>query len=126
MLPCSLGPTILHWLACLLGLLPIAFVIMAILHEGSNPIGIVRSTGGLFLFFPIGVFIGFLLAWRWELLGSIFSLVSLALFYVLHYIQWGKDPGGPAFLIFSLPAFLFLGAWIWRRLALRPIREISA
>jgi peptidoglycan/LPS O-acetylase OafA/YrhL len=119
------GPIILHWFACLLSLLPIIFVIGTIVHEGSNPIGIIRSTGGRFLFFPIGVLFGFLLAWRWELLGSLVSLVSLALFYALHYIQSGRGLGGPNFLIFSLPALLFLGAWMWRRMVSAPVERTA-
>jgi hypothetical protein len=125
-LPATLGQTILRWLARIFSLLPITFVIVTIVHEGSNPIGIIRSTGGLFLFFPIGVSVGFLRAWRWELIGSVVSLANMALFYVMHHVQRGRYPGGPWFLVFLLPAMLFLASWTWRRLARRPIREAIA
>lgn len=116
-----IGPIIVHWTARLLSVLPLAFVIIAIAHEGSNPIAIIRSTHGLFLFFPIGGLAGFLLAWRWELIGGMVSVGSLAMFYVLHYVQQGRVPAGANFLIFCSPAFLFLVAWMWRRLGRQPL-----
>jgi len=62
----------------------------------------------LLAFFPIGVVAGMLLAWWRELLGGCISVASLAIFYALLALRSGHIPASPWFLIFSLPAFVFL------------------
>jgi hypothetical protein len=61
-----------------------------------------------FHFFPVLVIIGFVIAWTKELIGSIISLLGLVAFYLFHYFSSGIYPKGSAFLIFTIPAFLFL------------------
>lgn len=60
------------------------------------------------LFFPIGLVVGFGIAWWKPLVGSIFSIVSLSIFYGWMYVASGGFPGGPYFALFALPAALFL------------------
>lgn len=67
-----------------------------------------------FLFFPVCVAAGFLVAWKWELAGSLLSIFGLAGFYLWHVVGAGKWPDGPWFLIFASPAFLFLLAHLLR------------
>lgn len=70
--------------------------------------------GGLSLvLFPAGVLVGELLAWRWEGLGSLLAVASLAVFYMLFGAwlsgDWLRDA---VIFLFSAPAFLFLMDWL--------------
>jgi hypothetical protein len=61
-----------------------------------------------FLFFPVGVVAGFVVAWRRELAGGLITVASLTLFY-LYLFAWGsRRPPGPYFLLFAAPGFLHL------------------
>ena len=63
---------------------------------------------GLF-FFPFGLAVGLLLGWKNELLGGIFTLLSLSGIYLIFGVALtGKLPGGPYFLLFATPGFMFL------------------
>ena len=61
-----------------------------------------------FLFFPIGIVIGMLVAWRWEILGGLTATICLLGFYVWHFVQTDKFPSGPYFLLFALPGLILL------------------
>ena len=65
-----------------------------------------------FLTFPVGIILGMLVGWCREKTGGLITLVSLAGFYVWHWLSADKLPSGPWFLIFSLPGLLFLVAGI--------------
>ena len=65
-----------------------------------------------FLFFPVGMMIGLLIAWRFEALGGSISLGSFVLFYLLNYAKAGSFPRGWAFFGFSIPGILFLLIWL--------------
>lgn len=60
------------------------------------------------LFFPGGVITGFLWSWKNERWGSIFSCLSLAVFYVYMYARGNTFPSGPYFLLLTFPALVFL------------------
>lgn len=63
-----------------------------------------------FLFFPVGVVVGLVVAWRRELVGSLITVGSLVLFY-LYMSAWGSlRPPGPYFLLFAAPGFLHLAS----------------
>jgi len=61
-----------------------------------------------FAFFPVGILVGMLLGWKWHWVGGLFSLISLVAFYAWHFVDSGRFPSGPWFLIFTLPAIMFL------------------
>lgn len=63
-----------------------------------------------FLFFPVGVVAGFVLAWRRELVGGMVSVGSLALFYVCLFAFAGRVPMTPWFLVFAAPGFLHIAS----------------
>ncbi|MCF7953873.1 MAG: hypothetical protein K9K78_07340 [Spirochaetales bacterium] len=44
---------------------------------------------------------GLLIGWRWELLGAVFCLDGLILFYLLNYLFSGEFPRGPWFMMLS-------------------------
>jgi len=59
-------------------------------------------------FFPGGVALGHVLAFRREGLGGMVSVGSLGAFYLWNLITRGGLPGGPFFVLFAFPGFLFL------------------
>jgi len=60
-------------------------------------------------FFPIGIAVGFLIGWKYELLGGIISVTSLACFYLIYGLRiTGQLPRGAWFAAFTFPGFLFL------------------
>lgn len=65
----------------------------------------------LLAFFPGGVILGMLLAWRVELLGGVITLLSLCAFYVQHVMTSGRLPMGPWFVLMASPGVFFLLAW---------------
>lgn len=105
----------IRWLARALSVLSIGLLLLFVLGEGSWPIRLTSSELVQFIFFPIGVALGLALGWRNELLGGTIAVSSLALFYILHFTIFGRFPGGPWFLIFTLPGFLFLALGLWRQ-----------
>lgn len=110
----GLGPVILRWSARGLSVLLVGLVLLMAAGERPNLIAVIRSTRGSFLVFPFAVCIRMVLAWRWELAGGVLSLASMGLFYVIEYAQSGRFPRGPFFLVFGLPALLFLASWVCR------------
>jgi hypothetical protein len=65
-----------------------------------------------FAFFPLGVMLGLLLAWRSEPQGGLLTLLSLLAFYAWHLQVDGSFPEGPYFAILAAPGLLFLLAWL--------------
>lgn len=54
------------------------------------------------------VFLGLILAWKWERLGGWMIVLGMAAFYILDFSFSGDFPRGPFFLIIAFPGFLFL------------------
>jgi hypothetical protein len=111
--PTRTGPVVLRWLGRGLSVLMLVLLVPPVVGGGGSLAGIFRGTHGMCMLFPFGVCVGMALAWRWQLVGAVVSLVSLALFYLLHFFERGRFPGGPWFLVFTLPAVLFLASWLW-------------
>ncbi|XVJ59878.1 MAG: hypothetical protein HEQ23_10930 [Tepidisphaera sp.] len=59
-------------------------------------------------FFPVGVVAGMVLAWWKEVPGGLVTAASLAAFYGVMYAERGAVPGGPFFVLFSLPGLVLL------------------
>ena len=58
-------------------------------------------------FFPIGVIVGLILAWQWEELGGIITIVSVLTFHAWVLIVRGRS-GGPVPALSAVPGVLFL------------------
>jgi len=104
---------ILRRIAQMWSLLSIAFVLLFVIGELFNPSGPAPTPAewvGL-AFFPIGVVVGLVLAWRWEGIGGGTAVLSLLAFYTWEFICRGDFPGGPFFLLVAAPGFLFLIYW---------------
>lgn len=103
-------------LARFLSLLSLGLLLFFVLGEGSWPIQLTPSELAMFILFPVGVALGLAIGWRRELLGGIVAVSSLAMFYFVHFVVDGRFPGGPWFLIFTLPGFLFFALGFWRQM----------
>jgi hypothetical protein len=84
----------------------ILFIVPFLIGYTVNPQGNQATPNEiiLLLLFPIGMCIGYLVAWRWPLSGGIISSMCSALFMILK-----GDAGMTVMvLIFSMPGFLFI------------------
>jgi FtsH-binding integral membrane protein len=79
-----------------------------------------------FLFFPVGIVIGFIVGWKNEILGGIISILSLLLFYLIYGLLLTETlPTGAGLLIITIPAFLFLICGIYGYLTIKkPAKNI--
>lgn len=96
-------------------LLSIVFVLTIFIGEAlseNGPMPSAQEWVGL-AFFPIGVMIGLVLAWRWEGIGGLIAVLSLIAFYIWDFARRGSLAGGPYFLLVAAPGFLFLICWAW-------------
>ena len=98
----------LRWLARAGSLVSVFFLLLFLFGEEMviSKISFVEWIG--LLFFPIGVTVGMLLAWRWETLGGAVTVLSLLAFYGVMYSDRGYFPEGIWFMLFALPALVFL------------------
>ena len=97
---------VLRWTARVWSVVSIGLLLGFLVGEGLNPSGMHEWIG--LLFFPLGISLGMLLAWRNERLGGTITVVSLFVFYVVHLTTAGTFPAGFAWLAFAAPGFLFL------------------
>lgn len=106
-----------RWFARATSIFSIGLLLLFLIGEGSRPRAVAgREWIGL-LFFPFGVVVGMLVAWKREALGGLLSIGSLACFYVVYgLVLSGRLPGGWAFAAFTSPALLFLLTWLMERL----------
>ena len=75
--------------------------------EGLN---LARLSGGellMFLFFPLGLCVELMVAWRLEVLGGGITVASLAGFYLVDSLLSSSFPRGCAFALLAVPGFLF-------------------
>jgi hypothetical protein len=105
----------LLWLARGTSLLTIGTLALFAFGEAEPRVMPTPGEALLLAFFPIGVAVGLALAWKYERTGAFVALGSLAVFYLLEFLMSGRFPGGPWFLIFTLPALLFLAHAMLRR-----------
>lgn len=97
------------WLARMTALLScgvlFAFIAGSIVNDRQLP----STTEAIALaFFPAGVILGLLLGWFRPTLGGSVAIVSLLVFYSWHRVAAGDWPQGPYFVLFTLPALLYL------------------
>jgi hypothetical protein len=98
----------LRLVARALSFLSIGIVLLLAFGEGVPFSAFSGSESLLFLCFPLGVCLGTILAWRWEVIGGGIALASLIAFYLLHFAVSKRFPKGVAFLTLTVPGLLFL------------------
>jgi hypothetical protein len=96
----------LRWTARGWSVASVGLVLAFIVGEGNNPSG--RNEWLGFLFFPVGISVGMILAWWKEGLGGSITVGSLLAFYLFRLTTAGTLPKGWAWLAFAAPGFLFL------------------
>ncbi len=107
-----------RWAARLASVVCLAIIFLFFAGEGFD-FGAVRAVEYVGLaFFPLGVMIGLVLAWREELIGGTVAIVSIAAFYLIYgMILSGRLWQGWAFLPFLVPGFLFVIYGLQTRIA---------
>ncbi|NNE64984.1 MAG: hypothetical protein HKN33_00340 [Pyrinomonadaceae bacterium] len=104
---------ILIWTARILSVLSIFTLLMFFVGEEFDPAKISPRQWIGFMFFPVGLVVGLIVAWKNELLGGSIALFSLLAFYFVYgLILSGSLPIGSAFLLFAIPALVFVAAGI--------------
>lgn len=99
----------IRWVAKAWTIASIGLVLLILVGElllPHAPLPMFRDLAGLF-FFPFGVCVGMLLAWRWEALGGAITVGSLLALYGALHIMDGRFPRGPYFALIAGPGFLF-------------------
>ena len=103
---------IIRWVARVWAALMAAFILfMAVgdaAMEGPGPLFQLTFRESLQMGAFIIVFVGLILAWKWEKLGGWMIIAGMAAFYMLDYAFSGNFPRGPFFLIIATPGILFL------------------
>jgi len=98
----------------------IGFILLMFVGEALHPSTAASFTSselvGL-LFFPVGVCLGMILAWRREVLGGGITVASLLAFYAWCLLERGRLPGGSYFALVAAPGILFLVHWLLSRYA---------
>lgn len=81
--------------------LSIALILLFFFGEGIKIFELtLKEIAGLILF-PVGLSLGFIIAWKREIFGSLISLISVILFTILMGASWFV-------FVLALPAVLFL------------------
>ena len=105
----------LRWSARVLSILVVGIVLLFAFGEGLNFSHFTARELVSFVFFPLGVCLGMVVAWRREGLGGGITVASLAAFYLADRLSSSGFPRGFAFAAFAAPGFLFLLCWLWTR-----------
>ena len=102
---------VVRWTARILSILSTGVLMLFLFGEPSEfakirPVELV----GLMLF-PVGVVIGFVVAWWKDGLGGLITVASLMVFYLVFVFRLTDPTRGVWFLVFASPGFLFLISW---------------
>lgn len=104
----------LRWGARLLSLASIGTLLLFLVGEGVDAGKVApREWVGLALF-PCGVMLGLALGWWREGVGGLLAVGSLLALYAWYALA-GSPPQGWAFLVFTLPGFVYLASWLLAR-----------
>ena len=87
----------------------IGLILLIFFGEGIRPAEVDWKEWVGLAFFPLGVALGIIIGWRYEILGGAIATASLAAFYFIYgLILTGAFPKGILFLLLSFPGILFL------------------
>ena len=101
---------LIRWIARLWSIASILIILLLCVGEGIRYTGPMQWLG--FLFYPVGISAGMVLAWRKEGLGAGITIGCLIVFYAIHYATAGMFPRGWGWLTLAAPGFLFLLCWV--------------
>jgi hypothetical protein len=118
---------VVRWLARVWSLASVTLVALFVIGEGFDPSELTPDEWLGFAFFPFGISLGMLLAWRREGLGGAITTGCLLAFYAVHRATAGSFPRGWAWFVFAAPGMLFLLCWLLARSAVvDPARQRAA
>ena len=113
---------LIRWSARLLSIASTAMLLLFVFGEKFEASKVTGRQWLALVFFPLGIVVGFAVAWWKEALGGGISVVSLLIFYLIFVLLLRGDLArGAWFLVFAIPGFLFLAADAFSR-ARRPQR----
>ncbi len=104
--------TIFHWIARVIGTVLVGLTLILAIGEGMPNLftqPFIIQIGFLALALVLS---GILLAWRWEFLGGIISLVGWILFILVERVSFRHSA---FFILLVVPSLLFLGSSFLRR-----------
>ena len=108
----------IKWIARIWSILSLAFLLLffgaAIFSSGGTATFAFKDVFQ-FVFFPIGLAIGLILAWKWEGLGGIIAIASIIGFHLQMLIKHGKPDFGLYFELLAAPGILFILYWLLSR-----------
>jgi hypothetical protein len=100
-----------RWSARLLSIASTALLLLFLLG-GRETLKVTGRQWLGFVFFPVGIIVGFAVAWWKEGLGGSICIGSLLTFYLIFVgLLGGNLARGLWFLVFAIPGFLFLAAY---------------
>jgi len=107
---------IVRWMARAWSIASVGFILLMFIGSGlAEGFNLAQFTSrdwvGLF-FFPFGVCLGMIVAWRREGLGGGIAVGSLLAFYAALRVMDGRFPRGPWFALVAAPGILFLMSWV--------------
>src|SRR5688572_7877008 len=103
--------TMLHWGARVWGVAS-TLLLCAFAFGGREHLRLTADEAVLFLLFPVGVVVGFAVAWWRELAGGLITIGSLAVFLLSAFVVSGRWLPGHYFLLFAAPGFLHVASAI--------------
>ncbi len=116
----SKNPTVttIRRIARILSIISVALLLIMVIPQlfspqQSKPLTF-GETVGLF-FFPFGVIIGLIAAWKWEGLGGIIAVGSVICFHLTMLITGGSPDLNPFIEGLAVPGVLFLVCWFLSR-----------
>lgn len=104
--------TLLLWVARIGSIFSIALVLLFFAGGHFNPAQVAWKEWIGLVFFPVGVVLGLVIAWKREALGGFISVLSVSAFYLVYgLILSGNIAQGSAFCMFAAPGAFFLIHW---------------
>lgn len=101
-----------RWSARILSIASTAMLLLFVFGEKFDTSKVTGRQWLAFAFFPLGIVVGFVVAWWKEGLGGGITIASLLIFYLIFVLLLRGDLGrGVWFLVFAIPGFLFLAAY---------------
>jgi hypothetical protein len=93
---------VLNWVAKIWSIASIGLLCFFLFGEGLPPLSAQA------MMFPFGVMLGLILAWWFERIGGLLTVMCMLLFYMIEYLGHGRFPKGYFFIIISAPSVIFL------------------
>ena len=109
---------IIKWIARIWSILSLAFLLLffggSIFSSGEDDTFAIKDIFQ-FVFFPIGLSIGLILAWKWEGLGGIIAIASIIGFHLQMFIKNGEIYFTLIIELLAVPGILFILYWLLSR-----------